>query len=226
MEKKDAGNAMIYVLIGIALFAALAYTFMRGGKSAQSGLSSNQSKIAAQDILDYAADIEKAVNRLRGNGCSENQLSFETADALPNAAAYANANAPGDYSCHIFHESGGRMVWKSFQEYMTSPETARIVNRPAYSGQTVIQDVGTTAPELFFVLPDLPVEICNAINKSAGITGAMANDTYTAGPFTGSFASTSTLADNGTNPATVAGKTAFCMYNGSQYFFMKVLIER
>ena len=57
-KNSQAGNAIIYILIAIALFAALAYVFMRGARTGQGNLTMNQAKLGAQEIVAKANAFE------------------------------------------------------------------------------------------------------------------------------------------------------------------------
>lgn len=107
--RSNAGNAVIFVLVGIALFAALSYSFMRTGKQGQGNFNAQNAKLRAQALMSYGASIETAVNKLRAKGCSESQLSFEPTPFDGSDTAYVNASSPSDQSCHIFSASGGRV---------------------------------------------------------------------------------------------------------------------
>ena len=107
IRNTQAGNVFVFILAGIFLFGALIFTFTRGASKGTTSLSKHQARVAAQEILNYAQTLELAVSRVRRNGCSENQISFEN-DVV---AGYINANAPVDNSCHIFKDNGGKMIW-------------------------------------------------------------------------------------------------------------------
>ena len=95
----QSGNVFIIILIGVLLFAALLYTFSRSLQTSGGNISSQQAEIAGQEILNYSRMLEEAVNRVRQNGCSENEISFETSD---QPSKYNNLNSPTDNSCHIY----------------------------------------------------------------------------------------------------------------------------
>jgi len=130
------GNAFIIILAGIFLFAALMFTFSKSGQKGSGNLTKNQAKIAAQEILNYAKLVEGAVDRVRRNGCSENEISFEN-DVV---SGYENTSAPTDKSCHVFEPEGGKLTW------VDAPTNYTNSNRTyEFSAQNAIYDLGATS---------------------------------------------------------------------------------
>ena len=107
LRTSESGNVFILILLGVFLFGALMYSFSRSANQGAGNLSKQQAKIAAQEILNYARLVEGAVDRVRRNGCSESEISFEN-DVV---TGYTNPNAPTDKSCHIFDDEGGKVSY-------------------------------------------------------------------------------------------------------------------
>ncbi|PZQ46636.1 MAG: hypothetical protein DI551_04825 [Micavibrio aeruginosavorus] len=220
----EQGNAIIFILLSVMLFAALAYTFMRGSQTGQSNLTAGQAKLAAQEIMEYSNRLGRAVEKLQGRGCSENGLSFVNSYQAP--LDYTNISAPADNSCDIFNEAGGNITANAFRDYMVSA-ASRTNGAPMFLSSNAINDLGTANSELLFVVPDLRAEVCQAINIHLNISGDMPAHTIDATPYQGSYpAALQTLGTGGTNPAAVTEKNAFCLLNGTSYSFVRVLIER
>ena len=94
----ERGNALLYILIAVALIAALSYVVSRGQRGNTSTLTDQQARLAAQEIIDYGNDLANAVQKLRLRGCTDTQVSFEN----NIVTEYTNPNAPADKSCHVF----------------------------------------------------------------------------------------------------------------------------
>lgn len=222
----ERGNVFVFVLLGVVLFAALAFTFMRSAQQGTGNLSSQQLKIAAGDILSYAQQMEQSVSRLRAKRISESSLDFENT----SVTGYTNAGCADD-TCEIFDPAGGRMVWQS-------PSTG--VNDGSewvISGALRINGVGTsnlaaTASDLVLVLPNVDRDLCVELNNRLGVTNpsdappvATANAGYST-KFTGSFSLGDVLTSSQTD-----GKSAGC-FTGSgtpasgTYHFYQVLVAR
>jgi len=178
------GNAVILILIGVVLFGALAYTFMRGAKQGQGNMSAQQAKITAQKILDYAQTTERAVTKVMGKGCSETQISFE--DATYNAPYMVNGATPSDGSCKIFHANGGGITYQNYATPayqvsealgMVSPGhwTSQHQYSPKYYQWPQITGIGKTdgtaaSTELVMYVDYLQKPICDVLNALSGIS--------------------------------------------------------
>ena len=100
---RQTGNAMIYVLIVIALFAALAYLLARqSGGQENSTLSSSQVEIDATQILQTALQVKQAVDAMTYSGSTIDSLDFK----LPSDTGY---DSPPNGQ-KIFHPDGGGVI--------------------------------------------------------------------------------------------------------------------
>ena len=220
------GNIFIIILAAIFLFGALIYTFSRGANKGADNLTSHQSRIAAQEIINHAQSISQAVNRVRRNGCSENEINFNDI-AL---TGYNNTNAPSDNSCHIFHNDGGKASY-------TSPEETWLNNTLQewdFNASFAVQNIETTCSDdscsdLALHLPHVKQTICEHINKQLNINdGAIINDSdYTQTNFTGSFTTPAIIGDEASS-ADLSGKETGCFYsiNDATHVFYHILLAR
>lgn len=246
-DNRSAGNVILFILLAVALFGALAYTFMRGSEGGQGNMTQQQAKVAAQEILDYAKNVETTVNRLRARGCSENQLSFDY--DIPATTGYENSNAPADYSCHVFHQNGGKLTHRSpLPAWLDQSKTSQSdFGALIVTGKSCVYGIGTNKgqcaanvitsdQELLLIVPYVRKEVCDEINKmmnSAEADGSASQDasnSWAIGTyhFTGSFMDVSQIGDN-TSP--LANKYHAC-YEGDvnppsgTYHVYNVLIAR
>lgn len=180
-QNSQAGNVFIIILAGVVLFGALMFTFSKGGQKGSGNLTKQQAKIAAQEILNYARLVEGAVDRVRHNGCSENEINFNNAVV----SGYSNTNAPIDGSCDIFGEEGGKVSY-------IAPDTATIDSNFqsaftgniyyywgefVFSGNNNFQGIGPAQPcgasstckELGLAMHFLKQNVCFAINNLLNI---------------------------------------------------------
>lgn len=183
------GNVVIYILVAVALFGALAYVFMRGAKSGQGNLTTQQAKLVAQELISYAGLLERAVDRVRTRGCSEEEISFQAA----GNAGYVNPDAPPEFNCHIFQASGGAMTsWQTFDS---------MAGTPYVTATHTVNGTETTDGDLVFFYDQVPVEVCNEINKQLDIDllgGLPADDTeLTYTTFTGSYTAAAEVVNDG-----------------------------
>lgn len=213
-RRYERGNAFIFILLGIALFAGLAFTISRSMRSqTTTTLSSRDADLAATDIMSYNQALARAVDRVRRKGCSENDISFEQ----DNILGYEHGAAVPD-KCKIFHPDGGNITWQ------TSP----IENR-AYEfwGNNDVQGIGASpASELIVALPMAVahLEVCSQYNKKAGAgaTIATGGDDEDETKFTGGFG------DSLTSITETPGRTTACFdADGSgSYLIYSVLLQR
>ncbi len=221
----EHGGAGFYIILAIVLLGALTYAISRDSRSNITSLSKDQSRLAAQEIIDYASTVASAVQKLRLRGCTDTQLSFET--PLDSNGATANPNAPGDGSCDVYSANGGKI------QHMT--------DRPSYhgndeiwygtwrvSGQDDFLGVGTTAPDLTLNYWAVKQEICQAINDILGYTGPIPVEGDSVfDSFDGTYSALNTFGDH-VNGTELVGKTVGCLYqeNSTEYDFFQVLIAR
>jgi len=226
----ESGNIFLFIILGVVLFAALSITMSRGFHSDTTNtLSNRQIVLAASDILAYAQQIERPVNRLRRDGCSEDDISFYHPGIV--ALAFYEQTPESDDPCKVFHSDGGNMDWRP------APEAAVISAAAAdfsYTGQLNIDDLGTAASELLMISPNINREVCQAINHKLDISTATTepfneNVGYNAGTyfFVGTFSNEGTFGDEVGNPLT--GQNAGCREIDSlseEYQFFYSLIVR
>lgn len=207
----QSGNAFTMVLIGVVLFGALAFSFMRSSRQGMSNVSSQQASIDAQEILNFFNQVDAAYNRLRVKKCSTDDISFSNpGDKGSYIASNDSPTAPPDKSCHIFDMNGGKvafnMDWTKYQLPLRIFPSANIdqhgnINLRNLTVNT--QDLGTAANDPSIQLNFLTVEVCAAYNRILNHTIDL---TVTdAGPLAGD------------ENVALAGKQSFCRYNGTSY---------
>ncbi len=222
-KNAQRGNAVVVILIAIALFSALAFTFMRGAKTGQGNLTAGQAKTAATEIVQYGSAVEKTVNKLMSKQCSENQLTVQNA----SLAGYTNANAPVDASCHIYGVGGGLTYSAPQSPWLDSTRSASAeYGHWGFIGSTLVLDVGAETGvcsgrendcvELTMILPYVKREVCIAINNLLGIanTGGEppAETGYWMSKFTGTFAMTWGMFGDDVASGPLRGHPAGCFY--------------
>lgn len=218
------GNAFFFVLLGVVMFAALAFTVSRGLRSdTTSQMTGQKASLAASDILAYAQKMERGINRIRRRSVSENDISFA------NAVVAGYEHSPAQPDKHkLFHPSGGNISWQSPQENANDGSPWHFTGESCIAavgtGDTSCDSNGDPDEDLLAVLPNLAQGICTEINKKLGITGIPANagSGYSTVPFTGTY-SDGTLIDN------MDGLKAGCFNGGASqpgFHFYQVLLAR
>lgn len=180
MRHSERGNAVIFILVAIALFAALAYTFTRSAQQGQGNLTAGQTKLAAMDIIAIGSKFQKAVERMQAKGCSESQISFyapsSTGNYGPSGAWLYNHSGNQDLvdpQCGVFMPEGGGMnpediiLPESYYVQQTPPHVA--FKFSGFSNKSAVYGVGSSASELSYAASWLRPEICVEINKQLGV---------------------------------------------------------
>jgi len=230
MRRSQAGNAVVFVLIGIALFAALAFTFMRGAKTGQGNMTVGQASIAAVEILDYTATVGRAVNKLRQRGCSESEINF---GAAIDAWTFWNPDSPASEVCNVFapYTKGGNITAMLPKANWYDPNPPHPASNKIffYTDDDGIAGLGKNCAgnggELSMNIWGISLELCNALNTKLGYDFAtipvdsLYGSIWKNGPI-------GCVQDSFTGPL-LTGKKAVC-YNDSWYgyTFNYVLIER
>lgn len=240
-RRSERGNVFFIILIGIALFAALAFTLSRGTQSQSTGkLSAHQAKIIAQEMMDYGQRVQRGVQRLLSRGCSENDISFEGAPAQ-NGAAYIHTPVASD-SCKVFHPDGGGLTPLDFSQdgRLITLQGLTWPYRYPFFIANGIAGVGEEArSEMLLVQVFKNIQVCIEINNLAGIANPgdvpPRDTTQPLGgtDFRGTFPdTTATNQYHTTSGDEIEGKTAGCYVsnqtNGPEdsYYFYYVLLAR
>lgn len=105
----ERGSIIVWIMVAIALFAALSYTVSQNSRSGANSVTTEQANLAAIEILDYVSAVKRVVQELQINGCSDTEISFEN----PIITNYPtnNPSAPSDRSCHVFDVNGGGLSY-------------------------------------------------------------------------------------------------------------------
>lgn len=94
------GNALLFVLIGIALFSALTFTISRGLRG---GVDQSQNAaLAAQQILTYALDLEADDSRAPDPGYTLDDGVLQKDGIPPETCAALNHLAPKSCAEGVF----------------------------------------------------------------------------------------------------------------------------
>jgi len=221
------GNVILYVLIAVALLAALSIAVSQTGPGNLSTLTTERSRLYATQIIEYANALSVATAQLRLRGVAETDLCFDD-DSWPAAVDYSHAGCSGN-SHKIFHEDGGGVVWQAV------PSDAQIASPPRnyyiITSGNVVNNVGTSTEELILFAPYLSDAVCIQINKELGISSA--DTVITTGydevidPFQGSYspAGGTTIGFGGD---VFSGQKAGCYHSSPNDWtmFYRVLLAR
>jgi hypothetical protein len=109
MTSNCKGNALIYVLVAVALMAALTYTISgENSGQQQNRIETSRLQLTATDFLKHVATAEMALYQMTQWGVDLNEVRFD----LPGTTPYNSNTAE-----QIFHPGGGGL-----QPFDTKPE--------------------------------------------------------------------------------------------------------
>ena len=162
-KKNDSGNALIYVLIAIVLFAALTMTMGRqGGGGEANTMGDSRVELNATQIINAASQAKSALDQMRYSGTQPDDLDF----TLPGEPD------PGTKTIYrVFHADGGGLM----PLFLPKDSAGLTTTSPAagwYMGAVDnIEWTATADPEVILTAYNISKDICAAINKKlAGST--------------------------------------------------------
>ena len=221
----QSGNVLIFILIAVALLAALTMVLSRSGSSVDQSGNVEQNRISGSDLMRYGKSIETAIQQMKLSGISENELSFA------HGSEYPNSNCTRS-DCLLFDVGGAGLNYRTFPG---ANDGSDWIFTSDNNVGTTADPVGTTAArsgnDLIMLLPNVNSSLCNQINKdlSVGTTGTIPVDTtgIDTDEFDGSFASGGpVLLDGDPTPFELDGEPAGCFTDndsGTTYFYYVVL---
>ncbi len=231
-NKSQSGSVLVYILIAIALFAALSYSvagMMRSGIGQSS--SKEKAEIYASEIISYARSMrEMVLIMMASNDCDDTSISF----ANDIVSGYSH-NPASSASCRLFDIDGGGLSYKK-------PDTA--VNGGLdwiFTGANDGDNIGNkcnaaSCADLIAILPEISLEICKAINKRHDIAVSngyitQENDYFDVTKFVGNYSYGARLSDN-TGLQELRWKYQGCVegnaspQSSGKYYFYQILIAR
>ena len=230
MNTSQSGNVLFYILIAVALLAALSYAVSQNNRGGGAGLSKERARLYATEVIDTAGSIATGVSQLRLRGVQPDDLCFDHTSW--GNANYANPSC-SDPQTNLYDLQGAGLNWaEAPREAMDEKATPDYLWH--FYRDNEIEGVGTTtgtdtSADLILLVDELSLEVCQQINGLLGVTDADATpptDTgYGTGYFAGIFTNSAIIGDE--DPI-LANKNAACFFNTSdnKYAFYKVLVAR
>ncbi len=215
----ERGNALIYVLIAIVLFAALSFTLTRQSRnSGTSEIDEAQAQIYATEFLTYSAQVRSVLDQMIFSGSDIDDLDF----TQPSGSSFNTA----PYLHKIFHPQGGGLTLNHIPE-KASYQISSGLPTGWYLGRfNNVEWTPSAATDVILTAHQISKQVCQAINKS--LTGS---DTIPA--LSGNL--NVNLIDYGTNDdldtaacAACEGMSTLCVSNAdvSAYSFYTIVADR
>lgn len=147
------GNVLFLILVAVVLFAALSYAVTQSSRGG-GGVSKEQAKITASELIQMSTNMKFAVDRMRARGLGVEDIQI-------NTTTYNTPCTTGD-DCIFAPEGGGLPLPEPHQDI------ADVRYVEPGNGYYVI-GMGTNAADLFIVF-DVTEEVCTAINEGLGLS--------------------------------------------------------
>lgn len=241
----ERGNAIIFILLAIALLAALTFAVGRMSSKTSGNLSKEQARISAEQIMRTAQTYEGAIQKIINvNRCSENEINL---DNTLTSVSYDNTDAPTDGRCDIFNVAGAGLKYTAPEEkFLDSSNSAKNqYGEWVWNADQCLLGLGTgdttctdnSSAELLMLLPHIREEICLEINNLNGVTNPIVagsptppTDDQSGAGFTGTFTTSNGILGQGTsnaleNHATGCFKDQNGTWNNSFVFYHVILVR-
>ena len=223
INKNERGSALWIILLAVALLGMLTVVIGRSSDSTEQTADTEQNRIFAADLMRFSASVAQTIDRMRMQGISENEISFEGPSEL---TGYTNPNCSVN-ECKVFSRYGGGISYKSPNDTVTEDEWL-------FTGRNEVGGVETSEPELVMML-EIPESLCNQIRNEIDHKGLVADKLRLdiSEKFTGNFNTPNIRAFND-GPDNLAVENG-CMQGNlddsggsisDKYFYYQTLIKR
>lgn len=168
---QERGNALVYVLIVIALFAALSFTVGRQTDTSEvSSMSEEKAELLATQLMGYASQARQVIEQMSFTGTNDlDDYDF----ILPSDAAF---NTAPNFDKVYHPEGGGLIAAKLPPEAISQSGTDPVAGW--YMGRfNNVEWTTTTGTDIILVAYQIKREVCEQINEV--ITGSTTIPTMT-----------------------------------------------
>jgi len=150
-KKSQSGNALVYVLVAIALFAALSFTLTRSTDTDEAAyLSDDEAELYASEMVSFTAQAKNAVDQMMFSNSDIDELDF----ILPSDAAFDT----GSNIHKVFHPAGGGLNFKAVNSKRVIDATGGV-----YVVKKDVEWTRTTGTDVILSFYRLKPEICTKL---------------------------------------------------------------
>ena len=221
----EAGNALIYVLIAIALFGALSFTLGRQTDTSEANaVTDERVELYASQLISYSAQAKSAVDQMLFTAATQiNDLDF----TAPTDAGFDT----GTVIHRVYHPQGGGLTPGRLSEDITNQVTAD----PApgwYMGRfNNVEWTASTADDVILVAYQISQAACEKINQKVtgttaipSITAEIRNVLIDAADHTGANVELTT--DLGDICPDCENRASLCVENGGIYGYYTIIADQ
>lgn len=228
----ESGNVLFYILIAVALLAALSFAVSDSNRGSVQTLSDDRARLYATELIENANILSSAVSQLRLRSVELDQLCFDHPNFAPNDYNHAGC---ADTFNQLYDLNGAGITWTNVSAEL-GDTSAGADNLFHYYGDNEIEGIGTTCgnagcSDLILLVDELQLSVCQQINTLLNITPAVTapptDSDYGETRYIGAFGFSETIGDEA-GGTTLSGRTEGCFERttGGEYAFYKVLIAR
>jgi len=154
MKFSQRGNVLVYVLMAVALLAALTYSISENsGGQQQNQMTAARAKLQASDMIKHAASAEMSAYQMTQWGSDFNDLRFD----LPSTGPYTS-----NVSEQIYHPSGGGLsIFQTHNDHFDSNGTTGWV----FQGNVNIAWSPSPATDLIYTFINVSDVLCSQLNN-------------------------------------------------------------
>jgi len=216
-SRNSSGNMLILILVGIALFAALAMAITRNNRYDNG--STEEAALNAQLITSYAEKVSGTVQTLMTqNRCLSSQIGFTNGSTG---------------LCQVFDQTGagGGLPYQSPPAAAVDTAAATAAGSSLggsyyYEGNVAVTNAGSSSADLVFVMAFVTQAVCAQINQITSNSTTIPNvaaDAFDGTPYAGSFSTAYTLTTTGTTNSSGCFKSTGSK-PGTGYHYYSVLL--
>lgn len=154
--KTQNGNALIYIILALALLAALTMVIAQQGDQDNDDLSYETKEVLTTKVIAYTGSAKNVIDQMVMSGTNSANLVF----SHPNSPSFDNA----PYADKVFHPQGGGL---SYQIADTSIFPATTVPASGWyiNGETNIEWTPSSENDVMLVAYGISQSICENLNK-------------------------------------------------------------
>lgn len=159
----ERGNALVYVLIAIVLFAALSFTLSRQNDAGETGtLTEEKAELYASQLISYAAQAKQSVDRMLFEGATPAQIDF----IPPSDAAFET----GSDIRKLYHPDGGGLIESTLPDSLvnqidTTPVAGWYIGRFNDMAWTELDSSGNPIDDIILTAHQISQGACEKINN-------------------------------------------------------------
>ena len=157
-DNSQNGNAFLYVLIAVIMFAALMFAISRSGDqgSGTTELDDGRVKVSANEILAYSASVSNSIIQMEASGAQPSDIDF----IMPFEATF---NDPPTLN-KLFHPDGGGLNYKTLPTNANADDAAGL-DAGYYVGRlNSVEWTPSTTADILFVAYEISTPVCEEIN--------------------------------------------------------------